>query len=348
VAFDWIESHRGLKDHPKTVTLAATWADRKTCVVGHLHDLWWWTLEYAPSGVIRPEFFPQVVAYCEWHGAADRFWSGLLQVGFLEAPSGVDGAYVVHDWDVYAIRRLQRLDKDAQRKRTVRASSGGQSARSSPDKAPLSGGLSAGHGVVSAGHGAGHLARAPDDHTGPHQPDTGGPSPCVPDLPDPRSLNADADAQGPTGTASARKPTPRELGTNPRVLGTNPRALGTNPRALAEPPPPTWEEVAPGQFQGTPDGQGEVTLLKVRCPRCERSMFVDEFDEHPCELVLSEPIQAPPRRRAGRGFQRLFEPPESVPPEVRAELERMERERPTPEQIAAEVARIGLQPRSEA
>ena len=42
----------------------------------------------------------------------------------------------------------------------------------------------------------------------------------------------------PAAAPTARRPTPRELGTNPRALGTNSRALGTNPRALAARAPP--------------------------------------------------------------------------------------------------------------
>jgi len=123
MAFDWIESHRGLKDHPKTVALAAAWSDRKPCVLGHLHELWWWTLEYAPDGVIRSAFFPQVVSACEWHGRPHRFWNGLVEGGFLEAPSGLDG-YLVHDWDEYAYRRVERHEKESARKRAWREQAG--------------------------------------------------------------------------------------------------------------------------------------------------------------------------------------------------------------------------------
>jgi hypothetical protein len=122
VAFDWIESHRGLKDHPKTVMLTAAWNDRKPCVLGHLHELWWWTLEYAPDGIIRPSFVPQVIAACEWHGKGDRFWSGLVESGFLEVQT--DGSYAVHDWDEYAVRRIQRYEKENERKQAWREKAG--------------------------------------------------------------------------------------------------------------------------------------------------------------------------------------------------------------------------------
>ncbi len=309
MAFDWIESHRGLRDHPKTVTLAAVWADRKTCVIGHLHELWWWTLEYAPGGVIRPAFFPQVVQACEWHGRPEKFWSGLLESGFLESMADTD-TYVVHDWDEYAAKRIERHEKTQARKQAWRDKAGRPAER---EKVPdATSGATSGKPDATSGATSPTRARYQPDQQGlrplPDQPQT----PLPPDVAD----GLDADAQGAPPTASA-----------PNI-------------------PPQWEEIAPGQHRGTPNGQGEVSLLTARCPRCERSMPVAEVENHDCQLVVGEPVQTPPaRRRGGRGLHRVFEASDTVPPEVRAELERMERERPTPEQIAAEVARIGQQPR---
>lgn len=301
MAFDWIESHRGLRDHPKTVALAAAWGDRKPCVLGHLHELWWWTLEYAPDGVIRSSFFPQVVTACEWHGRPHKFWSGLMEAGFLEAPVGLDG-YVVHDWDEYAVRRIQRYEKENQRKQEWREKSG-RAGRTEPD-AP------AGRPDAPSGRAAGASptrARHQPDQQGlrplPDQPQTPSP-PARPDV-------LDADAQGASPTASA---------------------------------PPKWEEVAPGQHLGRPNGHGEVTLLKVRCPRCEQSMQVAEFDGHVCELVPGEPVQPATAKRPGNLGRHLRRPRAMPPPEVEQELARMAAHRPTPEQIAAEAQRLGLVP----
>jgi hypothetical protein len=303
MAFDWIESHRGLKDHPKTVALAAAWNDRKPCVLGHLHELWWWTLEYAPDGVIRPAFLPQVVTACEWHGRPQKFWSGLVESGFLEAAPGSDG-YVVHDWDEYAVRRIQRYEKENQRKQEWREKTGragradGDAPAGRPESTP---GCAGGASPTRARH-------QPDLPTGreaslPDQP----PTPLPPDAP----AAKDADAQGAPPTASA---------------------------------PPRWEEIAPGQHLGTPNGQGEVTLLKVRCPRCERSMEVVEFDDHVCELVPGQPVQPGPKRPGNLGGL-LRHSRGMTPPEVQEELARMAAHRPTPEAIAAEAQRLGLVPR---
>lgn len=88
--------------------------------------------------------------------------------------------------------------------------------------------------------------------------------------------------------------------------------------------PPAWEEIWPGQFLGTPQGSGEVTLLKARCPLCEQAVSPAELaeGEHHCQAVIIGPSVHPgpahpgnlgsflPRRRRGQ----------AVPPEVEAEL----------------------------
>ena len=125
-----------------------------------------------------------------------------------------------------------------------------------------------------------------------------------------------------------------------------PRAENSDDVKFDASPPPRWEEIAPGQHLGTPNGQGEVTLLKVRCSRCERAMLIAEVEDHDCQLVPGEPIHAPPKRRGGRGFRRPFAPSgadaEAPPAEVQEQLDRMEAEaRRTPEQVAAVLARLG-------
>jgi hypothetical protein len=307
MAFDWIESHRGLKDHPKTVMLTAAWNDRKPCVLGHLHELWWWTLEYAPDGIIRPSFVPQVIAACEWHGKSDRFWSGLVESGFLEVQT--DGSYAVHDWDEYAVRRIQRYEKENQRKQEWRNKSG----RAGRTEVDAPGGRPEAPPGRAGGASPTRARHQPDLPTGreaslPDQP----PTPLPPDAPDVR----DADAQGPSGTASA----PNQPETTP----------------------PKWEEVAPGQHRGSPNGQGEVTLFKVRCPRCERSMQVVEYDEHVCELVPGEPVQPSSRPGNLAGFlpRRRSRRPSARDAAAEEQLQRMVSDRPTPEQIAAEAARL--------
>jgi hypothetical protein len=298
MAFDWIESHRGLKDHPKTVLLTAAWSDRKPCVLGHLHELWWWTLEYAPDGIIRPSFVPQVIAACEWHGKSDRFWSGLLESGFLEVQT--DGSYAVHDWDEYAARRLARLEKDALRKRDVRAKRSGQSGAKAPDNGQMSGAMSADSSCARA--------RAP---VPPDQPT--GREASVPDQPSTPLPTSDADAQG--GSAP-RVGSPRENGTNPRALGTNPRALGTNPRAADDEPAVIHADAGV-------------------CPLC-RLPYTGPYLEHTAQKHRVHPEPGPGNLGPALGRRRRHrDKAEAPPPEVEAQFAAMhQRLQSVPEQQA--------------
>lgn len=300
----WIESHQALGHHPKTLALAAAFRCSVPTAVGYLHYLWWWALDYAPDGIVKPASQVPAARACEWHGAPDRFWSGLVDAGFLdERPS--DGVLHIHDWMDYAGRLVSKRAANAERMRATRAT----------------------HGTRTSGTRSANEARTSGTRAGAtNQPTNrvlGAPAPVpLTDQPlNPLATTDDAAAQGAPPHAAAH----------------------------AEPPPPKWEEIAPGQFKGTPNGVGEVALLKVRCPRCERSMPVDEVEGHDCELVPGTPVEVPLRRaRARGGLQRLFSDAEPIPAEVQAELQRMQTERPSPEQIAAEVARLGQSPRSSA
>jgi hypothetical protein len=214
----------------------------------------------------------------------------------------------VHDWDEYAAKRIERHEKTQARKQAWRTKSGRPAER---EKAPdaTSGATS---GKPDATSGATSPTRAR------YQPDQQGLRP-LPDQPQTPSA-PDADAQGPAGTASAP--------------------------SQSQAPPPQWEEIAPGQHRGTPNGEGEVTLLKVRCSRCERSMPIAEWEEHVCELVPGDPVQ--PLSRPGNlaGFlpRRRGRRQSAQDAAAEEQLQRMASNRPTSEQIAAEAARLGLVP----
>jgi hypothetical protein len=114
----WIESHQALGHHPKTLQLAAELGVSLPTAVGHLHFLWWWALEYAPDGRLKPGSEQTIARACEWRGQARRFWSGLLAAGFIEV---ADGGAKIHDWADYAGRLLEKRRRDAARKRQVRS-----------------------------------------------------------------------------------------------------------------------------------------------------------------------------------------------------------------------------------
>lgn len=114
----WIESHQALGHHPKTLQLAAELKCSVPAAVGHLQFLWWWALDFAPSGDIRAT--PTVVARaCEWRGNPERFWQALLESGFID--TGIDGRFTVHDWLDYAGRLVAKRAANRERMRSARA-----------------------------------------------------------------------------------------------------------------------------------------------------------------------------------------------------------------------------------
>jgi hypothetical protein len=290
--------------------LAAAWGDRKPCVLGHLHELWWWALEYAPDGVIRPGFYPLVVQACEWHGKTEKFWSGLVETGFLDVLA--DG-YVVHDWEEYALRRLTRLKKDADRKRGVRAELTGLSGSGAPDKPPMSGSESADkppdkppkNADISGAHAtrAGDLPTYLPDDRGSEEPLSSSPTSLNPS-------DSIADAQGPTGTASAHT-TPRQNGTNPRVLGSNPRAKGTNPRALG---------TNPRAVDDTPPDPDPAVIHADAgvCPLC-RQPYLGAYLDHTAEKHRVHSNASP----GNLGRRLKGDQVEAPPPEIAAKFAAM-------------------------
>lgn len=117
----WIESHQELKDHPKTEHLAVLLGVPKVQVIGHLHCLWWWAVDYARDGYVT-KYPPAVVARgALWDGDPDAFMNALREAKWLD-PDGK-----LHDWEEYAGRLIEQREKAKERYRKWKA------ARSQPD-----------------------------------------------------------------------------------------------------------------------------------------------------------------------------------------------------------------------
>lgn len=107
----WIESHQNLKEHPKTISLCEHLGAERPQVVGHLHLLWWWCIDYAPDGDISKFTETQISRAAEWAGDPHVFADGLIKSGFVER---VNEKAFIHDWHQYCgalmERRLKRLE----------------------------------------------------------------------------------------------------------------------------------------------------------------------------------------------------------------------------------------------
>lgn len=119
----WIESHQTLLNHPKTIRAARVLGIQRVHLVGHLHALWWWAMDYAPSGSLAGFDPADIADAMQWEGDADALVDALVTCGigdgsgFLDAD---DGGYAIHDWDIYVGKLLDKRTRDAARKRSER------------------------------------------------------------------------------------------------------------------------------------------------------------------------------------------------------------------------------------
>ncbi|PTX99247.1 hypothetical protein DB345_02405 [Spartobacteria bacterium LR76] len=110
----WIESHQEMARHPKTRRVALRLGISKAAVIGHLHLLWWWTLDFAPDGDLSGFDAEEVAAVAEWEGDAEQFLQALLDTGWL------DEGRRVHNWEDYAGRLVTAREGIRERQRRCR------------------------------------------------------------------------------------------------------------------------------------------------------------------------------------------------------------------------------------
>ena len=115
----WIESHQTLREHPKIYKLMDLLQISRAEVIGHLHMLWWWVIDYAPRGNLA-EFGSQSLAKAaDWQKDPDEFVKALQDSGFLtNGESGLE----VHDWLDYCGELIKkRLVRESERRRKMAA-----------------------------------------------------------------------------------------------------------------------------------------------------------------------------------------------------------------------------------
>ncbi len=110
----WIESHQEMARHPKTRRVAMRLGISKAAVIGHLHLLWWWTLDFAPDGDLSGFDAEELAAVAEWEGDAEQFLQALLDTGWL------DEGRRVHNWGDYAGRLVTAREGIRERQRRFR------------------------------------------------------------------------------------------------------------------------------------------------------------------------------------------------------------------------------------
>lgn len=115
----WIESHQELARHPKTLRLARRLGVSVPAAIGHLQLLWWWAMDFAPDGSLTAFDDAEIADAVMWDGSPDALIDALSAAKFIDCAPDGEG-YVIHDWQDYAGRLIERRRQDAERKRTSR------------------------------------------------------------------------------------------------------------------------------------------------------------------------------------------------------------------------------------
>lgn len=129
----WIESHQELRNHPKLSAVCRTLSVGKAQMIGHLHLLWWWSMDYAMDGDLSKYDRQQIADASEWQGDAEKFVSALFACGFLDDKRGKAH---IHDWFDFCgeivIKRLRRKSDKRQKSADIGSRIAPENAESSP------------------------------------------------------------------------------------------------------------------------------------------------------------------------------------------------------------------------
>lgn len=114
----WLESHQSLGRHPKLFRLSSQLRIHKAQAVGHLQYLWWWALDFAPTGNLSAFTPAEISAGAEWPGEPGPFQQALKDCQWIDKNG------MIHDWFDYAGKLIESREKDRDRKRVQRTSAG--------------------------------------------------------------------------------------------------------------------------------------------------------------------------------------------------------------------------------
>ena len=110
----WIESHQSLGTHLKLRRLARELRIHRAQAIGHLHFLWWWALDNAPTGNLSALAPAEIAEVAEWPGSEDQFLAALKSCGWIEESGEI------HDWADYAGKIVASRQGNRERQRRAR------------------------------------------------------------------------------------------------------------------------------------------------------------------------------------------------------------------------------------
>lgn len=101
----WIEVHQSLRDHRKLIALGVELGVDDTQAIGHLINLWLWSIDNAPSGSLAALPAAVVAIGARWKGDPERFMDGCKAAGFIDSNGDI------HDWRDYAGKLIEQREK---------------------------------------------------------------------------------------------------------------------------------------------------------------------------------------------------------------------------------------------
>lgn len=119
----WLQSEQSLLGHPKTKRAAKALGISIPTMIGHLHCLWYWALDYAKDGVLEGYELWEIAEAALWEGDPDTFVAALRDCGRDDDPGFLEVDEVglcIHDWYDYAGKLIEKRVADAERKRVER------------------------------------------------------------------------------------------------------------------------------------------------------------------------------------------------------------------------------------
>ncbi len=120
----WIESHQSIRNHPKIKKAARLAGVNEFEMIGRVHCLWWWALDYAPDGDVTKYSADDIESAVDWNGTPGAFYSALIECSFnghcglLEK---IGDSIFIHDWQEYGGRLLEKREANKERMREKRA-----------------------------------------------------------------------------------------------------------------------------------------------------------------------------------------------------------------------------------
>jgi hypothetical protein len=115
----WVESHQEIGKHPKTKRAARLAGVSIPTMVGHLHMVWHYALDFAESGDVTHLEPWQIEDAAMWDGAEGKLHAALVESGYIDVDE--EGNRSLHHWHDYAGKLIERRRVDSERKRKLSA-----------------------------------------------------------------------------------------------------------------------------------------------------------------------------------------------------------------------------------